>query len=88
MNRRLENLYSHLPERVAQVAVSQGNAATYGIGICVVAWIIRLFTQFLGHHEIAARLGAFCLWCLGAAYHDTQKPFSLIPLLAKRIFYQ
>ncbi len=38
MNRRLENLFSHLPERVAQVAVSQGNAATvYEIGNCVVA---------------------------------------------------
>ena len=38
MNRRLEIPFSHLSERVVQVAVLQGNAATvYGIGICVVA---------------------------------------------------
>ena len=55
MNRRLENLSSHLPERVAQVAVSQGNAARYGIGICVVAaacigcalMLLRMSTQGL-----------------------------------------
>jgi hypothetical protein len=38
MNGRLEIPFSHLPDRVVQVVVPQGNAATvYGIGICVVA---------------------------------------------------
>ncbi len=68
----LRMVYLGLPELLHEEAYYWNYSRHLDIGYLdhppMVAWIIRLFTKFLGHHEMAVRMGAFCLWFLGAAY--------------------
>jgi len=68
----LRMVYLGLPELLHEEAYYWNYSRHPGIGYLdhppMVAWIIWLFTCLMGHTELGVRLGAFCMWLVGAYY--------------------
>jgi dolichol-phosphate mannosyltransferase len=68
----LRMVYLGLPELLHEEAYYWNYSMHLDIGYLdhppMVAWIIWTFTRFMGHTELAVRLGAFCMWFIGAYY--------------------